>query len=78
MKNRLINLALSFALKDIAAILRFIGTLEAKLEAYLDNQQREIDALDDYILDLATERAALAGDLSLAKNVKSGIATLRG
>lgn len=77
MKNRIVNALLAVALRDIASILSFIGKLEGKLEAFLDQQQKDIDDLDAHILDLATERSAMAGDLSLAQNIKDGVASLR-
>lgn len=77
MKNRIINALLAYALKDIAAILRFVGTLEGRLETFLDNQQREIDAVQSKIDGLAADKAKLAGDLELAISIKTGVAKLR-
>lgn len=78
MKNRIINAVLAYALKDIAAILRFVSTLEGRLETFLDNQQRQIDAVQAEIDNLASEKAALAGDLELAISIRAGVAKLRG
>jgi hypothetical protein len=77
MKNKLINLVLSIALKDIASIIRFVGKLEAGLEKFLEAQQAEIDAIDAEITNLASEKAALAGDLTLAAALRDGVSSLR-
>jgi hypothetical protein len=78
MKNRLTNLLLSIALKDIASLLRFFGKLEGKLEEFAAAQQAEIDAIQNEIDHLASEKAALAGDLTLAQALRNGVSQLRG
>jgi hypothetical protein len=78
MHNRLTNLLLSIALKDIASLLRFFGKLEGKLEEFVAAQQAEIDAIEDEIAHLASEKAALAGDLTLAQALGNGVRQLRG
>jgi hypothetical protein len=78
MKNRLTNLLLSIALKDIASLLRFFGKLEGKLAEFAAAQQAEIDAIDAEIVHLASEKAALAGDLTLAQALRNGVSQLRG
>jgi hypothetical protein len=76
-KNKLINLVLSIALKDIASIIRFVGKLEAGLEKFLEAQQAEIDLIDQEIEHLASEKAAIAGDLTLAQALRDGVGSLR-
>jgi hypothetical protein len=76
-KNKLINLLMSIALKDIASILRFVGKLEGKLEEFVAAQQAEIDEIDQEIAHLASEKAALAGDLTLAQALRNGVSSLR-
>lgn len=76
MKNRILNAVLAYALKDVSAILRFVSTLEARLETFLDNQQRDIDALQDQIDAMVSEKAALAGDLELAKAIKTTVGNI--
>jgi uncharacterized protein involved in exopolysaccharide biosynthesis len=78
MKNKLTNLLLSIALKDIASIIRFVGKLEAGLEKFLESQQAEIDAIDAEITHLASEKAALAGDLTVAQALRGGLQQLQG
>lgn len=78
MKNKLTNLLLSIALKDIASILRFVGKLEGKLAEFAAAQQKEIDLIDEEIEHLASEKAALAGDLTLAQALRDGVSKIRG
>lgn len=78
MKNKIINMALAFALKDIAALLRFVGTLESRLKTFIVQQDAKTDALAVKIEALAAERAKLIGDTNLAINIKVGVSNLRG
>lgn len=78
MKNTIVNLALRYALKDIAALLRFVATLEDRLEAYLVKQEAQIEAVAAKMDKLAAEKAALTRDVNLTVNIKAGVANLRG
>jgi hypothetical protein len=78
MKNKLVNLLLSIALKDIASLLRFFSRLEGKLEEFVAAQQTQIDLIDEELAHLASEKASLAGDLTLAQALRDGVNRLRG
>lgn len=77
MKNKLVNLILSIALKDIASIIGAFGKLETKLAEFAAAQESKIADIETEIAHLASEKAALAGDLTLANALRTGVNTLR-
>lgn len=78
MKNTLISAALRFALKDIHSLLAFVGTLESKIEAYLEKEKAKALALEADIQALAEQKAKLLSNIGLATSIQRGVSNLRG